>query len=141
MCRLASQGSGAEHGLLDRVDAQVPGARRARQVRGRPFDLRLDLARRWAHNGIVWAGPREMPAALADLAAQLEAVLKAGGFRTEKRAFKAHVSLVRRTEHERALPTFAPLEWRAEEFVLVRSVLSAAGPAYETVERFALGAA
>lgn len=110
----------------------------ARQVRGRRIDLRLDEGARWAHNGIVWAGPRELPAALGDLAAQLETELKAGGFRTEKRAFKAHVSLVRRSTDGGGLPPFVPLAWHAEEFVLVRSTLSAAGPAYAVESRFPL---
>lgn len=112
----------------------------AQQVRGRRFDLRLDECARWAHNGVVWAGPRELPAALADLAVQLETVLKAGQFRTEKRAFKAHVSLIRRSTGGGVLPPLAPLAWRAEEFVLVRSTLSAAGPAYEVLARFPLAA-
>lgn len=125
----------------------VPGPRVAaliecaRRVRGRPFELVLDHARRWQKNGIVWAGPCETPEGLRDLAAQLAAALGEGGFRTEAREFKAHVSLVRRSEHERALPAFAPLAWRAEEFVLVRSTLSAAGPAYATLARLSLGEA
>jgi len=122
----------------DRVAALIDCARR---VRGRPFDLKLDEGRWWEHNRIVWAGPRRMPEPLKDLAAQLDSVLKAGGFKTEKREFKAHISLVRRAEKGEALPAFDPLEWRAEEFVLVRSALSDEGPFYATLSRFSLGAA
>ena len=120
----------------DRVAALIDCARR---VRGRPFELKLDEGRWWEHNGIVWAGPRSMPEPLRDLAAQLDSVLKAGGFKTEKREFKAHISLVRRAEKGEALPAFEPVEWRAEEFVLVRSALSAEGPYYATLSRFSLG--
>jgi RNA 2',3'-cyclic 3'-phosphodiesterase len=110
----------------------------AGKVRGRAFDLRLDEGRWWRHNNIVWAGPKIMPEALRDLAEQLDGVLKAGGFRTEKRAFKAHVSLIRRAIKGDALPEFVPIEWRVNEFVLVRSALSAAGPAYAVVSRLPL---
>ena len=120
----------------DRVAALIDCARR---VRGRPFELKLDEGRWWEHNGIVWAGPRSMPEPLGDLAAQLDTVLKAAGFKTEKREFKAHISLVRRAEKGAVLPAFEPVEWRAEEFVLVRSALSAEGPSYATLARFSLG--
>jgi 2'-5' RNA ligase len=112
----------------------------ARRVRCGPFDLRIDEGRWWAHNGIVWAGPSVLPEPLRDLAAQLDGALKAGGFRTEKREFKAHVSLVRRAETGAVLPALEPVDWRAEEFVLVRSALSSKGPAYATVGRFGLSA-
>ncbi len=120
----------------DRVAALIDCARR---VRGKPFDLRLDEGRWWEHNGIVWAGPRSMPEPLRDLAAQLDSVLKAGGFRTEKREFKAHISLVRRAVKGETLPPLDPLEWHAAEFVLVRSTLASDGPAYATLSRFSLG--
>jgi len=120
----------------DRVAALIDCARR---VRATPFDLRIDEGRWWEHNGIVWAGPKAMPAALRDLAAQLDMVLKEGGFRTEKRDFKAHISLVRRAEKGEDLPPIEPVEWHASEFVLVRSSLSATGPAYATLSRFSLG--
>jgi RNA 2',3'-cyclic 3'-phosphodiesterase len=121
----------------DRVAALIDCARR---VRGAPFDLKIDEGRWWEHNGIVWAGPKEMPEALRDLAAQLDTVLKEGGFRTEKRDFKAHISLVRRAQNGETLLALEPVEWHANEFVLVRSSLSTAGPAYATLSRFSLGA-
>jgi 2'-5' RNA ligase len=120
----------------DRVATLIDCARR---VRGQPFDLRLDEGRWWDHNGIVWVGPQTMPEPLRDLAAQLDSLLKAGGFRTEKRDFKAHISLVRRASNGEALPPLEPVAWRADEFVLVRSALAADGPAYATLSRFSLG--
>ncbi len=119
----------------DRVASLIDCARR---VRGQPFDLRLDEGRRWEHNRIVWAGPLSMPEPLRDLAAQLDGVLESGGFRTEKREFKAHISLVRRAGEGEGLPPFEPVEWHADEFVLVRSALASDGPAYATLSRFSL---
>ncbi|MSP98535.1 MAG: RNA 2',3'-cyclic phosphodiesterase [Betaproteobacteria bacterium] len=120
----------------DRVAALIDCARR---VRSTPVELTLDEGRRWEHNGIVWAGPCALPESLRDLAAQLDAALKTGGFKTEKREFKAHITLARRAEKAAALPQLEPVSWRAEEFVLVRSASSAEGPAYATLSRFSLG--
>lgn len=125
----------------DRVASLIDCARR---VHCAPFDLRLDEGRWWEHNRIVWAGPQALSASLRDLAAQLDLRLKEAGYRTEKRDFRAHVTLVRRASFAasgaEALPPFSPVEWRADEFVLVRSVLSPQGPAYSTLARFPLAA-
>lgn len=109
------------------------------QVSASAFDLHIEDARWWKHNAIVWAGPRETPLPLRDLAAQLEGRLRAAGFPTEKREYKAHITLVRKAELAKgdSLPPLAPSGWRAGEFVLVRSTLSA-GPAYEVVARYSL---
>jgi len=122
----------------DRVAALIDCARR---VRCAPLQLELDEARWWQHNGIVWAGPRKVPEPLGDLASQLDSALKAGGFKTEKREFKAHITLLRKAERSETLPAFSPVTWGVEEFVLVRSALSSEGPAYATLSRFSLGGA
>jgi len=87
----------------------------------------LEQARYWAHNRIVWAGPRETPAALSALALALG----------EVRRFAAHVTLLR-DARPAELPALPALEWPVREFALVRSRPSAAGPSYETLARYGL---
>ena len=60
------------------------------------------------------------------------------GFDLESRAFQAHVTLIRKAGEPRALPPLPAIDWPVAEFVLVRSVLSQDGSAYEVIERFAL---
>ncbi len=126
--------------FLGEVDKEKLRAviRAGRGVGGRAHSLPIEQARWWAHNRIVWAGPNEIPAPLAALAAELKNNLAQEGFSLEARAFAAHVSLIRRAhEPQNALPEPPIVDWPVGEFVLVRSALSREGASYETIERFA----
>lgn len=101
----------------------------AHRVRGLPSAFVLTEARFWAHNRIVWVGPKECPAALAALAKDLG----------EEREFAAHVTLIRKARSPKRLPALPALEWPVTEFLLVNSHLGPEGPSYEVLERFALG--
>jgi len=105
----------------------------ARRIHESAFRLPLEEARYWRHNQIVWAGPREVPAALAALAERLQIELYRESFVLERRPFAAHVTLLRKASAQ-ALPALPHVEWPVSEFALVRS----AGGAYQTLERFAL---
>ena len=112
-------------------------AMRARAAAGRvqaeAFRLPVDEARYWRHNQIVWAGPREIPPALARLAESLQLELYRESFALERRAFAAHVTLLRKAA-EQPLPPLPHVDWPVGEFALVGS----ANGAYQTLERFAL---
>ena len=110
----------------------------ARSVHASSHELPLEEAKYWAHNRIVWVGPRTMPAPLEALAASLAEALMREGFVLERRRFAAHVTLLRKVPAECQLPPLPPLPWPVEEFSLVRSRLGAGGSRYEIVERFPL---
>jgi len=112
----------------------------ARRVQGVPHDLPLEQAQHWAHNRIVWAGPRETPPALGALAQALTGELTPAGFALERRRFAAHVTLLRKVPAPCRLPPLPRFAWPVEEFTLVQSRLDAAGSRYEVLERFALTA-
>ena len=114
-----------------RVGAAVAAGRAAQGAR---HVLPIEQARYWKHNRLVWAGPRVTDPALADA---LAAHLRAAGFVLEARAFKAHVTLVRKASPAQ-LPALPAVDWPVDEFVLVRSALSAGAPAYEVLARFPL---
>lgn len=105
---------------------------------GEAHSLPIEQARHWARKRIVWAGPREAPAALRVLASVLNAQLAQRSFVTEARPFAAHVTLIRKTGAPGALPALPGVDWPVREFLLVRSQLSSGGPRYEVLERFAL---
>jgi 2'-5' RNA ligase len=100
----------------------------ARRARAEASSFVLTEARYWAHNRIVWVGPKECPAALAALAKDLG----------EERAFAAHVTLIRKARAPKRLPVLPALEWPVTEFLLVNSRLGPEGPSYEVLERFQL---
>jgi 2'-5' RNA ligase len=111
----------------------------ARRVQGRPHALPIEAAKYWRHNQIVWAGPRETPAALAALVDSLHFELYRAEFILERRPFAAHVTLLRKAPKPAALPPLPAVEWPVRELALVGSSVSAKGSTYEIVERFPLG--
>jgi 2'-5' RNA ligase len=110
----------------------------ARSIKGRAHALPLEKAQYWKHNRIVWAGPRDTPATLAALVAELHAALRRAGYTLEDRPYAAHVTLLRSAPPPRELPPLPRVEWPVSEFTLVRSAVSNRGSAYEIVERFPL---
>ena len=110
----------------------------ARSTKGSAHALTVEKAQYWKHNRIVWAGPRETPAALAVLVEALHAALRRAGYSLEDRPFAAHVTLLRSAPAPRELPPLPAVEWPVSEFTLVRSAVSNKGSAYEIVARFPL---
>jgi 2'-5' RNA ligase len=112
----------------------------AQEVEGEGFVLRLDSARYWGHNHIAYAAPSAVPEALAHLADELGQRLDRHRFRFDRHAWTPHVTLLRNARWTDApLPEFQPVEWKAQEFVLVRSLRDERGARYEALARFPLG--
>jgi 2'-5' RNA ligase len=102
------------------------------------FELPVETACHWRHNKIVWAGPQSTPRALEKLVEALQLALFREQFILERRAFAAHVTLIRKVSRPASLPGLPPIRWPASEFVLVRSTPANAGSRYETVQSFPL---
>lgn len=83
-----------------------------------PFVLELDRIGYWRQQRLVWAGPQSCPDVLAALAAALGAGLRARGFRSERRSFQPHVTLLRDARRAPAQAGCGPLAWRPTQFVL-----------------------
>lgn len=102
------------------------------------FTLTLDCWGCWPRNGIAWVAPSRVPVPLRELAAGMEAWLRDAGFEMDDRPFNPHVTLVRKAQCA-PLPGAAPsMEWRVEDFVLVRSTLVPEGSRYEIIGRWPL---
>jgi 2'-5' RNA ligase len=110
----------------------------AKRVKARAHELPIEQARYWRENNIVWAGPRETPPPLKALFDSLSVELYREEFILERRPFAAHVTLIRKARASKSLPPLPGLDWPVDEFVLVRSAISAAGSSYEPLERFRL---
>lgn len=100
--------------------------------------VHLDRLGFWNHNHVLWAGAKTPATVLADLAAELQAVLLKAGFLSEVRPFVSHVTMLRKLLHPGTLPELAPVKWTAQEFVLAKSWRSDRGSAYETIARWPL---
>jgi 2'-5' RNA ligase len=120
----------------ERLEQAIAAGRR---VSAAIHALPLTEARYWPRSRIVWVGPKETPAPLAALAAQLKRSLTAAGFELDSRELVAHVTLLRDVPRLRGLPDLPEVEWPIDEFMLARSETAAAGSVYTVLERFPLG--
>jgi len=108
-------------------------------VKGARHALPIEQARFWKHNQIIWAGPREIPAPLAEVVLSLRTYLKAHHFRVEEREFAAHITLIRKARAPGEMQKLPDLSWPVNEIVLVRSRLSGEGSSYELLQAYPLG--
>ncbi|MEQ1879958.1 MAG: RNA 2',3'-cyclic phosphodiesterase [Burkholderiales bacterium] len=103
------------------------------------FNLLLDHWGCWAHNGIGWVAPSDIPGPLAGLVDDLATWLGKMGYVLERRAYRPHVTLVRKARAA-ALPDLpATIIWPVREFVLLQSRQDFADSKYEILGRWPLG--
>ncbi|TCJ15165.1 RNA 2',3'-cyclic phosphodiesterase [Parasulfuritortus cantonensis] len=112
--------------------------------------MELDHAECWRHNHVAFVAPRRTPASLQELVGKLEAALTAAAIPFDRRPYRAHVTLVRRADCEKANPAqgrvsdtpewgvFRPLTWSAGQFVLVESVPTPIGVRYDVLGSYVL---
>ncbi len=112
----------------------------AASVSGLSFSMTLGRLGWWRHNRVAWAAPQETPEALQGLVAQLQEGLRNAGFTFDDRpVFAPHITLLRNARcDEVEMPPLEPLEWAADEFVLVKSASTDAGATYEVIGRWGL---
>jgi len=89
-------------------------------------------------NRVAWAGPAQTSAETLGLVHGLETALKQARFAFDARPYEAHITLLRRAECGKPLPSIAPIVWRLREFVLVESELNRGGSIYRINGRWPL---
>ena len=110
----------------------------AAQLQGDAFDFELSHSRWWRQNHIAWVAPQTVPQALITLVSELQRQLKVAGFEVDMRAYVPHVTLLRKAYCPRPLPEMAAITWKVRDFVLVQSVMTEHGSAYEIIGRWSL---
>ena len=111
----------------------------AQEVEADGFDLCFDTARYWGHNHIVYAAPNRAPPQLEHLVGALQQRLTAHRFRFDRRAHKAHVTLLRNARWMDApLPAKQPAQWQIRDFTLVQSAHREGLMKYSVLARFPL---
>lgn len=113
----------------------------AARVRVPAFELSFDRLGWWRRNQIAWSAPSDAPRPLFDLVAALQTGLAAEGFKTEDRPYLPHLTLLRRAHCRETRFDADPIVWPVRDFVLVSSLLSENGSAYEIIGRWKLEAA
>jgi 2'-5' RNA ligase len=95
----------------------------AATLKAAPFVISVDRIGSFGRSGVAWAGMSNPPEALLGLAHDLAQGLRQGGFRTERRAFAAHLTLARSMRGKLAAALAPVLRWESKGFSLVASDL------------------
>jgi 2'-5' RNA ligase len=103
-------------------------------LKGRRFDLVLDVLGLWRHSHILWLGASQTPSELLSLVEALQANLAHCGFMPEKRTYHPHITLARKLRKNFAGTVIAPIRWPVDRFVLVASSQEGGGVKYEIVK-------
>ena len=109
--------------FLGEVDAagEVRALEVAEAIAFEPFELVLDRVGCFPRAHVAWAAPSAPDPRAGRLAEELAAGLRAAGFALERRAFAAHVTLVRRIVRPCAEAPSESIAWKANAFALVES--------------------
>lgn len=110
----------------------------ARLTRAESFDLTLDYSGYFRKPRVLWFGCRYVPQALYDLQRKLGRHLEVCDYTPEARTYSPHVSVARKFFPAPVAIPLAPVLWRVDRFVLVKSISKPAGVHYEVLESYAL---
>lgn len=115
----------------------------ADSITAAPFALDLERIGYWRAQRLAWAAPRECPVELTALTVRLADALRHRGFRTEERAFKPHVTLLRDAGTPPALALCGALSihWPVRQFVLASSEPAPKGVRYRVIGQWPVGGA
>jgi 2'-5' RNA ligase len=108
----------------------------AGEVRFPAFELRLSRLGWWRHNRVAWAAPEWVPAELTKLVGELQGRLRDAGFVFDEKPYSPHITLLRKANCSGADFPGLAVDWKITEFVLVKSLNTANGAAYETIGRW-----
>lgn len=108
-------------------------------VRGQRFKLVLDQLGHWRRPRVVWLAPRETPEALLQLQSDLSLALLECGYQPETRAYKPHMTLMRKANHGPKITEIDPVPMAVSDFVLVCSETHSTGAEYKIIQSWPLG--
>jgi 2'-5' RNA ligase len=98
------------------------------------FEMTLTETGCWKRSAVGWIAPGRLPEPLEDLVLALRSRLLAARFRVDEKPFAPHVTLLRKAKCQTPSQHLqAPLNWRVDHFVLVRSVTLRDGPQYAQI--------
>jgi len=120
---------------LDALYCMDSGAAR---VNTPAFTLELDQLGYFKKPAITWLGCKLVPIALLELQLQLGEQLTACNFMPEKRAYKPHMSLYRKSTTLNKPVAIEKLSWTVRHFSLIESVIIKGDVFYHELNRYKL---
>ncbi|MCI0667462.1 MAG: RNA 2',3'-cyclic phosphodiesterase [Methylococcaceae bacterium] len=101
--------------LIPSIEAAVSG------IDARAFNLDLDWLRTAPGKGMVWLAPKEVPNELLELVDALKSSLEGLDLEIEKRAYRPHLTLIRKLPAPFEPREIEPIPWPVRSFTLVES--------------------
>jgi 2'-5' RNA ligase len=112
--------------------------RYCRALEADAFSMDIDRVGVWKRPRIAWAAPSNVPAALTELAGRLQKIAELLGHAPEKRAWRPHVTLLRKASGQVSQHEITPMHWDVDRFVLVESKTRSEGVQYRVIEQYDL---
>lgn len=107
----------------------------ARAVRVEPFRLRFDRAEYWARPRLGVLLASTVPPELARLVESLNTLLLDAGVMVDDRAFRPHITIVKRARHFETERLAQPVVIEWDDFELIESVPGPGGPSYHPLKQ------
>ena len=101
--------------------------------------LTLDVSGRFKRARVGWLGCTEVPGLLLEFQALLVSRLGAGGFETDSRHWKPHITLYRNLRKPCANIDIEAVRWELEGFCLMQSLQDRNGVSYRSIGRWKTG--
>lgn len=118
---------------------QAAAIEAAGRVRAAPFGLQLDHAGSFRNRHIPWwLGVREPPPQLNQLYEKLREAMRRAEVATDRMRFAPHLTVLRDARLPLPQTPITPIDWKVDEFVLVRSRLDLNPVEYELLGRWPL---
>ena len=113
----------------------------AESLAAAPFELSLDRFGHWKEPRVLWMGPQITPVPLLALQLGVENALeKRCAIKPEAKAYRPHVTLMRKLKVVESLPQMEPILWRVEQFSLMESISTVDGVVYKALKQWKLQA-
>ncbi|MBI3149674.1 MAG: RNA 2',3'-cyclic phosphodiesterase [Betaproteobacteria bacterium] len=119
----------------DQVAALCAGAAACRVE---PFMLAFDQLGCWKTKGIVWLAPQLPAPELLALEQRLRQLALGLGLELDRRPYAPHLTLARKARLPFPAQALEALRWPVEDFRLIESRLTPAGPTYHELARWPL---
>lgn len=92
-----------------------------RNISAEKFELSLEEIRCWKQSQIVYIQAKQFPVELFSLVDSLKNILSEAGFSFDKRAYKPHITLIRKATHQARIDLAKPIKWHVNQWSLVQS--------------------
>lgn len=90
-------------------------------ITAKEFEFSLEEICYWEKNKIIYIQAKKFPSELFSLVDSLKDILSRTGFLFDIRAYKPHVTLIRKATHQTNTALIKPIKWHVDKWFLIQS--------------------